>query len=74
MYSRPVARLLWCARSERKGCGSTLGQQELAVKRLCGNGHFQWHVLIFDVSRISCQRGRHRDVDGKHDLGYHLQA
>jgi len=31
MYSRPVARLLWCAPSERKGCGSTLGQQELAV-------------------------------------------
>ena len=31
MRSRPVARLLWCAPSERKGCGSTLGQQELAV-------------------------------------------
>ena len=31
MCSRPVARLLWCAPSERKGCGSTLGQQELVT-------------------------------------------
>ena len=35
MYSRPVARLLWCAPSERKGCGSTLEQQELAMARAC---------------------------------------
>ena len=39
MYSRPVARLLWCAPSERKGCGSTLGQQELAVQRSCDSWH-----------------------------------
>ena len=39
MYSRQVARLLWCAPSERKRCGSTLGQQELAVQRSCGSWH-----------------------------------
>ena len=39
MYSRPVARLLWCAPYERKGCGSTQGQQELA----CGSGRGSWH-------------------------------
>ena len=39
MYFRPVARLLWCAPSERKGCGSTLGQQELAVQRSCDSWH-----------------------------------
>ena len=31
MCSHQVTRLLWCASLERKGCGSTLGQQELAV-------------------------------------------
>ena len=41
MYSRPVARLLWCAPSERKGCGSTLGQQELAMQR----SHGSWHSV-----------------------------
>ena len=39
MYFRPVARLLWCAPSERKGFGSTLGQQELATQRSCGSWH-----------------------------------
>ena len=73
MYFRPVARLLWCAPSERKGCGSTLGQQELAVAAAVAVGRRQWPSST-DLSGSPLLGHQHRRASSCTHAAYMMHA